>query len=129
MKFDFRKLKVRRVAFKVCYVDDEADLCENFSDAFANENVEVICFTDPQVALHSIKSAPPDFLFLDYRMPGLNGLELVKELNPQYPVVLITGEINLQTSFPFLKILSKPYSIDVISSLIEQKAAEKVSKS
>lgn len=116
------------MAFKVYYVDDEADLCENFIDAFSSDQIKIVCFTDPKSAIEAIKAAPPDYLFLDYRMPGMNGVELAQRLSPDFPIVLITGEINLQTNFPFLKILSKPYSFEAITSLIHEKMNEKAIK-
>ncbi len=104
---------------KVYYVDDEPELCELFNDLFSSSEIIVTTFTDPIVALKIIQENPPDLLFMDFRMPGLNGLEMAKKLSPQLKKYLISGENNLAMDYPFQAILKKPFNIKEIRELIQ----------
>lgn len=104
---------------KVMYIDDESMLCENFVDCFAVEGVEITTFTDPKKVLLAANTNPPDLIFIDYRLPGMNGDELATALNPKIPKYLITGEIDLTTKYSFLKIFPKPYDVSEISEIIK----------
>jgi DNA-binding NarL/FixJ family response regulator len=45
-------------------------------------------------ALQKIKSTPPDLIFMDIRLPGMNGLQLTQRIKkdlPRIPIVIITG--------------------------------------
>ena len=92
---------------KVYYIDDEIELCENFEDFFASEEISIKTFTDPFIAIEFMKSQPPDLLFIDYRLKGINGDEVSQILDPSIPKMLITGDISLQTQYKFLKIFFK----------------------
>ncbi len=103
---------------KVYYVDDEPELCELFADLFSSSEISISTFTDSIVALRTILESPPDLLFMDFRMPGLNGLELAQKLNPQLKKYLISGENNLAMDYPFEAILSKPFNVKLIQQIL-----------
>lgn len=57
-------------------------------------NIEVSSYTNPMIALEDLKSADYDMAFVDYRMPHIDGISLIKELrnyHPEIPVIMITG--------------------------------------
>lgn len=64
-------------------------------EAYANEiNLDVKNFSDPQLALEFILKNNIDIIFVDYMMPKLNGLELIKEFrktNISTPIIMITA--------------------------------------
>lgn len=103
---------------KVYYVDDEPELCELFDDLFANSEVLICTFSDPTVALQKILTNPPDLLFMDYRMPGMNGVELAQKSPIHLKKYLISGENNLTKDILFEAILSKPLNIQLIRKII-----------
>ena len=103
---------------KVYYVDDEPELCELFDDLFSNSEVIVSTFSDPSVALVKILSNPPHILFMDYRMPGMNGVELAKRTPAELKKYLISGENNLTPDVEFEAILKKPLDIQLIRKII-----------
>jgi CheY-like chemotaxis protein len=105
----------------VYYVDDEIELCELFVDMFSSFEVTVKTFTDPFIALEYAKKNPPDLLFTDYRMPGMNGVELAKKLDPLIKKYLITGENNLIIDFNFEAILYKPIKPKLILEILAKK--------
>jgi DNA-binding NtrC family response regulator len=106
------------MGIKVFYVDDEAGICELFEELFSTDEVTVVTFTDPFLALEAILQSPPDILFTDYRMPGLNGVELAKKTDPSLKKVLISGENNIMTDFKFDAVLTKPMNTTLIREII-----------
>ena len=104
---------------KIYYVDDEPELCELFEDLFSDTGITITSFTDSQIALEKITLEPPDLLFMDFRMPGLNGVELAKKSSPEIKKFLISGENNLKSDYPFEKILSKPLDTVLIREIIK----------
>ena len=106
------------MGIKVFYVDDEAGICELFEELFSNDEVTVVTFTDPFLALEAILQSPPDILFTDYRMPGLNGVELAKRTDPMLKKILISGENNVVTDFKFDAVLTKPMNTTLIREII-----------
>lgn len=106
------------MAIKVYYVDDEPQICELFEELFSSSEVEVVTFTDSLLALEAILQSPPDILFTDYRMPGLNGVELAKKTDPSLKKILISGENNIMSEFKFDAILTKPMDTNLIREII-----------
>ena len=103
---------------KVYYVDDEPGICELFEELFSTDEVTVVTFTDPFLALEAILQSPPDILFTDYRMPGMNGVDLAKKTDPMLKKILISGENNVVTDFKFDAVLTKPMNTTLIREII-----------
>lgn len=73
-------------------VDDEPDLCEMLAFEFSVRGYRTFQAMDGQLALNIFKSEPVAAIVSDYRMPILNGLELVERVkhdNPNQPVVVL----------------------------------------
>jgi DNA-binding NtrC family response regulator len=61
----------------ILFVDDEEDLVENVRDFFRDYPLRA--FTDPEAALKELENEFYDVLVVDYRMPKMNGLDLLLE--------------------------------------------------
>ena len=109
---------------KTIYIDDEKDLCDNFEDTFATDKISILTFTEPKSAIQAIQANPPDLIFLDYRLPGLNGDQVAQALDPTIPKYLITGDIMIETRYPFGKRISKPYKNSEILEIFELHCSE-----
>jgi two-component SAPR family response regulator len=78
-------------------VDDEIDLANLFKDTLSQiPNVRVFAFSDPLLALEHFRYNRENYrcIISDYRMPGLNGVELlgkVKQINSEVTRVLISA--------------------------------------
>jgi DNA-binding NtrC family response regulator len=78
-------------------VDDDSDIVNLFYDALRTiKKIRVFKFTDPIMALEHFKINRKDYVLIvsDLRMPGINGIELLKgtkELNPLVRTVLMTA--------------------------------------
>jgi CheY-like chemotaxis protein len=78
---------------KILWVDDEIDFLKAHVMYLEEKGFEVHTATNGQDALDIIKDDFFDLIFLDENMPGLSGLETltrIKEIRPEWPVVMIT---------------------------------------
>lgn len=108
------------MAIKIYYVDDEVELCEIFVEEFSNKDFEVISFCDPLSAIAACEKESPGLIFIDYRMPGMNGDKLAQKLNPDIKKILITAEIQLEVEAKFEAILGKP----IMNNLVRDQLAK-----
>ena len=81
---------------EILLLDDDADIVNVFSMAFANVNMKVTGFSSPNAAVEYFsKNAELIRLVIsDIRMPEMNGFEFaykVREINPKVKVLLITA--------------------------------------
>jgi DNA-binding response OmpR family regulator len=104
---------------KVIYLDDEPQLCEMFVDNFASDEVSVKTFTDPERAIVAINESVPDFAILDYRLPGMTGIDVALRLNGAVPKVLLTGDLTVQTVNDFVKVFHKPFDFAEMEAFIQ----------
>lgn len=80
-------------AKKILWVDDEIELLRSHVIFLSEKGYEVDTVTNGQDAVNSVKGKEYDLIFLDEMMAGMGGLEtlgIIKEYNPNIPVVMIT---------------------------------------
>jgi DNA-binding NtrC family response regulator len=105
---------------KIVYIDDEPDLCQMFHDNFGGSpEVEIKSFVDLELAFKEIATDRPDLIFLDYRLQGTTAYEIALRLDPQLPMALITGELDLKLQLPFVKIFLKPFDFGEMEAFIQ----------
>lgn len=118
---------------KVLLVDDERDFVQTLSERLIMRDMGSAVAYDGESALNMIKDEEPEVMILDLRMPGIDGIEVlrqVKSTNPDIEVIVLTGhgtEKDKETcmtlgAFAFLQ---KPVDIQVLSQTL-MKANEKV---
>ena len=82
---------------RVVLVDDDQDFVSLASTLLESESesLEITTYTDPLAALDRIDLGETDCIVSDYRMPGMDGIELletVREARPELPFILFTGK-------------------------------------
>lgn len=88
MKLSFEK----RAA--VMLIDDEPGILELMKECLSAELDEVVAVESGFKALQLLARRPFDLIIVDYRMPGMDGLTMLKEihsLNPFIPIIVYTG--------------------------------------
>lgn len=84
----------------VLIVDDDAMIRASLAGALASGELRIGAAADAAEALRTIASAPPDLVLSDVRMPGLDGIELLKLLRERAPatdVILMTAYDDMAT--------------------------------
>jgi excisionase family DNA binding protein len=79
---------------RILVVDDEASIRELLSKTLALAEYEVDTAPDGRTAIERLRLGHYDLLIADLKMPGLDGLSLIREakrLNADLPVIIITG--------------------------------------
>jgi len=118
------------MASDVLVVDDEADIRELVAGILTDEGYDVRTANDSESALAAFRARKPALLILDIWMQGggMDGLELldmVKELDRDLPVIMISGHGNIETAVSAIKrgayeFLEKPFKSDRLILVVER---------
>ncbi len=106
----------------VLIVDDEATIIESLEGILSDDGFEVMHAFNGYEALKQVEALSPDIVLLDIWMPGMDGIETLKEIKkiaPHLPVVMITGHGTIESAVDATKsgaydFLEKPLSIDKV---------------
>jgi two-component system NtrC family response regulator len=112
--------------FRILVVDDEPSQREILRGFLAREGWTVDTAGSGTDALTTLRKQPFDLCLVDYRMSGMNGLELLKQVKTQTPeatVVIITAYGSINSAVEAMKLgaydyLTKPIDLDELSHLI-----------
>lgn len=106
----------------ILLVDDEPSILRALSGLLSDEGFEVKTASNGYEALKFIDAESPDLVLLDIWMPGIDGIETLKEIkkdNPFIQVVIITGHGTIETAIKATKLgafdfIEKPLSIEKV---------------
>jgi two-component system, OmpR family, response regulator ChvI len=78
----------------VAVVDDDQDILDLVETMLELEGHQVITFASGLAALEALRAKSPDLVILDIKMPGIDGMELLRQLRvkSQVPVIFLTGK-------------------------------------
>lgn len=107
---------------KVVLVDDQPQVLASIERALAGIGAVVRSFSDPEQALQACLAEPPDVLVSDYRMPGMDGVELLGRIHAAHPhvtCILHTGSPELPGFPPALRLVSKGKAGGLRAAVVE----------
>lgn len=119
---------------RILVVDDEAAIRFAFEQFLQDEGYETLLAEDGDKALELLHDAiPPDLVFLDYRLPGMDGVQLLEEIrkrSPSLPVIFMTAFGAMEVAIKAMQLgayeyLTKPLDLDQVRLLIRRIAAGK----
>lgn len=118
------------MALDILIVDDEADIRELVSGILSDEGYETRVARDSDSALEALSARRPSLVILDIwlhgsKLDGLEVLDLIKERDPQLPVIIISGHGNIETAVAAIKrgaydFIEKPFQADQLLVLVQR---------
>ena len=114
--------EAKRRKATIVVVDDEKDMRDFLDIMLRKEGYDVECMPSADSALAFCRGNGFDLVITDLKMPGMNGVELlraVKELDRDVPVIMITAYASVDTAIDAMKAgaydyFTKPFKLDEI---------------
>ncbi|WP_238523162.1 response regulator [Nitrosopumilus maritimus] len=113
----------------ILVVDDNTDLLGLNTFMLKNLDYDVITATNGEEAVAAYKTARPDIVIMDIKMPKMDGFDAffkIKKMNQSAKIILISAYaidekklLNAQ-SMGLLNVINKPYEFDDIEKLIKE---------
>jgi DNA-binding NtrC family response regulator len=127
---------LRSITMHLLIVDDDETVRASLRDALATDTVQVSEAAGVVEALERIAAVPVDLVLTDVRMPGLNGLELLRHVRSSAPgvdVVVMTayedrGVLASAVQDGARAFLSKPLDLGDLRSVIERLLTERAER-
>jgi two-component system OmpR family response regulator len=114
--------------FKVMIVDDEQDFLETIVKRLKARGIEVTGAESGYKALELIDSGNFDVVILDVKMPGLDGIETLREMKKKKPlveVIMLTGHASVESGIQGMQLgafdyVMKPVALDELLEKVRQ---------
>ncbi len=114
--------------FKILLVDDEVEFVNSLAKRLNLRNLKTSVATSGEETIAFVQKEEPDIMILDLRMPGMDGIEVLRRVNQSHPgmqVIILSGretkgdreEAAKLGAFDFV---SKPADIDVLAGKIKE---------
>ena len=121
----------------VLVIDDDEKICWAFEQFLTDEGHQPIIANNAEEGLRKIQSETPDIILLDVRLPGMNGLEALKQikaLQPEAVVIVMTAYDNVETTIQAMQLhafdfIPKPIDLDQVKAIIERATQMQVERS
>jgi len=115
-------------AMKIAIVDDEQDMRQSISQWLALSGFDTETFPSAEEALKSVGQDYPGVIISDIRMPGMDGMQLLKKLmslDSSLPVIMITGHGDVPMAVEAMRVgaydfLEKPFNPDRMTELAKK---------
>ena len=115
-------------AMKIAIVDDEKDMRQSISQWLALSGFDTETFASAEDALKGLSSEYPGIVVSDIKMPGMDGMQLLKRLksvDSTLPVIMITGHGDVPMAVEAMRIgafdfLEKPFNPDRMTELAKK---------
>ncbi len=113
---------------KILLVDDEKEFVLTLSERLETRNLGSAIAYDGEEALSIMETDAPDVMVLDLKMPGIDGLEVLRRVKREKPateVIILTGHGSEQEERQAMELgafayLEKPVNIDVLTDTMKQ---------
>ncbi|GAM77321.1 nitrogen regulation protein [Vibrio ishigakensis] len=109
-------------------VDDDSSIRWVLDKTLSNADIKCETFADAESVLQALERETPDVIISDIRMPGMDGLDLLKQIQesePELPVIIMTAHSDLDAAVKAyqegaFEYLPKPFDIDEALALAER---------
>lgn len=114
--------------YKIIIIDDEEIVLDSCTQILEGTNYEVLTASNGTDGLALVQSQQPDLIYVDLKMPGISGIEVLKsahEYDPAIVLVVITGYATVDSAVEAMKqgaydFLPKPFTPDEFRLITER---------
>ena len=114
--------------FEILFVDDDRTILSLVEEYLTAFDYRINVVDNGLKALELIKEKNFDVVFTDFKMPDIDGLELltvIKEYRPATEVIMVTGHGTMESAIQAMKFgsydyIQKPFKLDVLRILIDK---------
>ena len=114
---------------KLLVVDDESEICEFLKSFFEERNYNVVTANSGEQALDRLKSDKPQVVLLDIKMPGMDGVQTLREIKAKHPrvkVIMVTAIETRDKIEECLRLgadnyITKPLSLEYLENDVREK--------
>lgn len=111
---------------KILIVDDQNGIRVLLTEVFSSEGYKTYQAANGKLAIELVKKEAPDLVLLDMKIPGMDGLEIlkhIKKIDPQVKVIMMTayGELDMikeASDSGALMHFTKPFDIDELRAAV-----------
>ena len=122
---------------RVCVIDDNEMLRESVAEALMRDDHSVSAFADPVEALRVIRTKPFECIITDLKMPGMDGVTLLREARLsgcEASVILMTAFATVDTAVEAMKLgafdyIAKPFEAETLCMLVDRAVQHAVLRS
>ena len=112
------------MGYKILIIEDEEDIIRGLSDNLEMEGYEIISSTNGENGLKLIVNENPDLIILDLMLPDIDGIDLIRRLKKDIPVIILTAKGQEIDKILGLEMgaddyITKPFSIRELLSRIK----------
>jgi DNA-binding NtrC family response regulator len=119
---------------RVLMVDDEKEFIQTLSERLTLRDYDVTTAFSGEEAVEKVKSYLFDVTILDVLMPGMSGIETlreIKKIKPLIEVIMLTGHATIETAIEGMKLgafdfLLKPCETEALLAKIDKAYAKKI---
>jgi DNA-binding response OmpR family regulator len=111
---------------KILVVDDEPEVAEVIAESVRLQGHETVVAQNGEEALRVLETFIPDAVFLDLVMPGLNGLDVLRQIRQTHqmlPVIIISGrataaQVSEARHLGVTDVVEKPFALKHLSEAL-----------
>jgi len=118
---------------RLLFVDDEVEFLEPMAERLRRRQISCTTAQSGDRALEALKQEQFDCAVVDVKMPGMDGLDLLRRMRQDYPgvpVILLTGHASVELGVQGLELgafeyLMKPVDLDELLDAVRRSAGQK----
>lgn len=111
----------------ILVIDDEKGICDFFQKILTKEGYKVLTALSGEEGLTIVKREKPDIVLLDLKMPGMDGIEVlrsVKKIDKNIVVVMLTAYGTMETARVAMQLgdfdyLTKPFELEYVKAVLK----------
>lgn len=121
---------------KLLVVDDEYEICEFLKAFFEDRDYKVRTACSGQAAIEALQQDKPHLILLDLHMPGMDGMNVLREVKEKYPQIKVIMVTALETRDKIEEAMrlgadnyiTKPLSLEYLEKDVQDKISHLIAR-